>query len=266
MKSYAEEFGISESVLRNWKSEEIYLEGEKRILVILIPGWSVVTRQMVPLSKRLSSFGYAVKVLKLSGHGTKPEDLEGVEWRDWIIDVVEEVKFYKESDEFDKIILGGVSMGGNVCLLASLQEVVDGIILMGTPVHLKGHLLIKISSKLIPLFRKYIRKVRPRNIFFNENDSYQYFPAKNMKEVLCTIEESVKILKKVVVPILILQTKDDFFVTKYSPWIIYKNVSSRTREMRWIHTDSENHVPQKGIEVNKMAEVIEQFIERLERV
>ena len=263
MKNYAEKFGISNNVLKHWKSEEIYTEGAKRILIILIPGWSAVTRQLVPLSEKLNSLGYAVKIVKLSGHGTKPENLEGVEWRDWVSDVVKEVKSHKKNGEFDKVIIGGVSMGGNICLLASLREDVDGIILIGTPVHLKGHLLIKISSKIMPFFKKYIKKVRPRNIFFNENDSYQYFPTKNMKEVLCTIEESVKSLKKVVTPILILQTKNDFFVTKYSPWIIYKNVSSNIREMRWIHTDSENHVPQKGIEVDKTANVIEQFVEVL---
>ncbi|HIP47850.1 MAG TPA: hypothetical protein EYG92_02655, partial [Lutibacter sp.] len=205
-----------------------------------------------------------VKILKLSGHGTRPEDLEGVKWHDWVEDVVSEVKVCKKSGEFDRIVIGGVSMGGNICLLTSLQERVNGLILIGTPVHLKGHLLIKVFSKTMPFFRKYTKKVRPRNIFFNEKDSYQYFPTKNMKEVLHTIEESVDSLKEVVAPILILQTKNDFFVTKYSPWIIYKNVSSKVREMRWIHTNSDNHVPQKGVEVDKTAEVIEQFIEGLE--
>jgi carboxylesterase len=263
MTDYAKKFGISKEVLKKWNSKEIYLKGAMDTLIILVPGWSAVTRQVEPLAKKLNNAGYSVKCLQLAGHGTRPEDLERVKSQEWVKSVVKEIKKSKSSKKFNKIIIGGVSMGGNVCLLASLQEKVDGIILIGTPVHLKGHLLIKFSSKVMPLFRKYTKKVRPRNIFFNEKDSYQYFPTKNMQEVLHTIEGSVKQLKEVVAPILILQTKNDFFVTKYSPWIIYKNVSSKVKEMCWIHTNSENHVPQEGIEVNRASKIMEQFIIRL---
>ncbi len=60
-------------------------------------------------------------------------------------------------------------------------------------------------------------------------------------------------------PLLVLQTRKDFFVTKYSPWIIYKNVSSKIKKLQWLETESENHVPQ-GKEVGKMAELVEEFV------
>jgi carboxylesterase len=263
MINYAKKFGISKKILERWRSEEIYLRGDSSSLIILIPGWSVVTRQLRPLAKKLNATGHTVKCLKLSGHGTRPEDLEGVKWQDWVKDIVNEIRKNKNEGNFSEIIIGGISMGGSVCLLASLQESVDGIILIGTPVHLKGHLLIKLSSRIMPMFRKYTKKVRPRNIFFDKNDSYQYFPTKNVKEVLEVIEKAVKHLKEVVAPVLILQTKNDFFVTKYSPLVIYKNVSAKTKEMCWIHTDSENHVPQEGMEVDKISRVIDGFIKKL---
>jgi len=263
MVDYAKKFGISQKVLKKWRSEDIYLEGNRRVLVILIPGWSAVTRQVLPLAEKINNSGYPVKCLRLAGHGTKPEDLEGVKWEDWVVNLIDEIKEGKRNKQFDKIIIGGVSMGGNVCLLASLQEKVDGIILIGTPVHLKGHLIFKFSSIILPLFRKYTEKARPRNIFVNKNDSYQYFPTNNVKEVLVIIEKSVKILNKVTAPVLILQAKNDFFVTKYSPWIIYKNISSKIRQMHWIHTESENHVPQSDTEVYKVARIVKQFIEKI---
>ena len=83
-----------------------------------------------------------------------------------------------------------------------------------------------------------------------------------MKEVLYTIEESVNRLKDIVAPVLILQAKNDFFVTKYSPWVIYKNISSSKKEMYWIHTESENHVPQEGVEVDTTIKAIKQFIQK----
>jgi len=262
MNNYAKRFGISEEIVKYWKSDDIYLKGNNEILIILIPGWSAVTRQVLPLAKKLNKNGYTVKCLRLAGHGTKPEDLDGVRWQDWVIKLVAEIKKDRKNGNFKKIIVGGVSMGGNVCLLASLQKKVEGIILIGTPVHLKGHLLINISSKIMPLFKKYTKKVRPKNIFVDEKGSYQYFPTKNMKEVLSIIKKSVKSLKKIKAPVLILQTKNDFFVTKYSPWIIYKNISSEIKEISWIHTESENHVPQESLEVKRTVKIIEQFISK----
>ncbi len=265
MVNYAKKFGISRETLKKWKSGDIYLEGNKSVFIILVPGWSIVTRQLLPLAKALNDKGYSVKCVNLPGHGTRPEDLENIKWEDWVDGLAKEIKNNREDKEVDKIIVGGVSMGGNVCLLSSLKESIDGIILIGTPVHLKWHWVMKIFSRITPFFKKYTKKVRPKNIFFNENDSYQYFPTKNMIEVLAVIGKSVKLLSKITAPLLILQTKNDFFVTKYSPWVIYNNVSSKIKKINWIHTDSENHVPQKGLEVNRTTEMIEQFVEIIDR-
>jgi carboxylesterase len=271
MKTVAEKFDIAGDVLQAWQSEAFFLEyivGKKRkrrkTLVILVHGWSLSPKQARPLAEKLNNKGYAVSVPRLSGHGTKPEDLMKTSFADWVEDVVAEIWKYEKDKRFDKIILGGFSMGGNACLLASLREKVDGIFLVGTPVHFKNHLVLKVSSMILPFFIKYTKKIRPKNIYYDEADSYQYVPSKNMREVLKLVKKSINSLKKVTSPVLILQTRNDFFVTKESPWIIYRNLGSKTKEMHWIHTDSENHVPQ-GVEVQKTVEEVDKFIKRLEK-
>ncbi len=260
MIDYQKKFNIKKEMVEAWKQEPIFLTGENDVLIILVHGWSLTPRQMLGLAKHLNKKGCSVSLPRLSGHGTKPEDLEGVRWQDWVGDLVEEIRKQKQKNNFRKIIIGGTSIGGSVCLLASLVEKIDGLILIGTPVHFKNHFVIKLGAIFIPLFKKYIKKRRPAMVGFNPKDSYQYFPAKNSRQVLYLVRNSVFSLKKVTAPVLVLQTRKDFFVTKYSPWIIYKNVSSKIKKMQWLETESENHVPQ-GEEVERMAELVEGFVE-----
>jgi len=214
------------------------------------------------LGKYLNKKGYTVSLPKLSGHGGQPEDLENVVWQDWVNDVVREIRRRKGENKFRKIIIGGTSMGGNTCLLASLVEKVDGLILVGVPVHFKNHFFIKLGAMFVPWVRKYVKKVRPQNIKLNPKESYQYFPMKNSRQVFYLVRNSIFSLRKILAPILILQTRNDFFVTKYSPWIIYNNVSSKIKKMQWLHTNSENHVPE-GAEVKTMAKEVEKFLKKI---
>lgn len=261
--NYAEKFGFSKKIVEGWRDEEIFLKGNGDTLIILIPGWSAIPSQFSLLAGELNKKGFWVNVIKISGHATRPEDLYGISHGDWINDVIKAIKKSRKREEIKKVVLAGVSMGGNLCLLASLKEKVDAIILIGTPVHLKGHFQAKMVSIFLPFFKKYMKKTYPNNIVYYPEDSYQYFPTKNIREVLLTIRNSVFLLKKVVAPILILQTREDFFVTKYSPWIIYKNVSSKIKKMQWIATKKESHVPRGGEELGEVVETIEKFLRRI---
>ncbi len=263
MVNYAKKFGFSKELLEKWQDKEIFLKGKKDINIILVHGWSSIIRQVLPLGKQLNKKGYWVSIPKLLGHSSRPEDLESVTGDDWLKNIIYEIKKQKQKNKTHKIILVGISMGGNLCLLASLKEKVDGIVLIGTPVHLQGHWSIKIFSIIMPLFKKYVKKKTPKGVIVDKSLSYQYFPTKNMKEVLLVIKKAVFSLYKVTSPILILQAKNDFFVTKYSPWVIYKNVGSKFKETHWIHTESENHVPQENIEIDKVVEKINNFIKKL---
>ena len=53
MVDYAKKFDISKQTVEKWRSEEIFLKGNNKTLIILIPGWSAVTRQVFPLAKKL---------------------------------------------------------------------------------------------------------------------------------------------------------------------------------------------------------------------
>ncbi len=256
------QFNFPPEVMAQWRGKKHFLEGENGILIILIHGWTRPPRQMLPLAKILNGFGYSVSLPLLSGHGSVPEDLEGVVWSDWVKDIRQEIEKQRRKKKYRKIIVGGSSLGGTISLLVSLVMDVDGLILIGTPVHFKNHLSIKLSSLIMPFFKRYIKKRTPKNIKIDPSSGYQYMPTKNVREVLLAVRKSVFNLKKVKAPVIILQNREDFFVAKYSPWIIYKNVSSEIKKIVWIDSKSENHIPQDK-ENRLIAKAINDFFKKI---
>lgn len=259
-------FGFSQQELDSWKDEPRFFAGQKKTGVILIHGWSGTTRQVVNFAKAINEMGYPVWVPLLRGHGTKPEDLETATAQQWIDDVAISIDQLREKSDLEKIVVGGVSMGGNLCLLASLRKKVDGIILVGTPVHLTNHFLVWAGVYLLPFFKKYLKKSYPKKVSSRETQqtTYQYYPVVSVRECLKVIRRSVLSLNSVSAPILILQTDKDYLVAKYSPWVIYNSVRSKFKKMQWLKTKHGNHVPKKD-EESDLLPIVLGFVEELEQ-
>lgn len=240
------QFGFTNEDIRLWQDKPFLLEGKKDTAVIIFHGWSALPKQAKPLAEFINGQGYLTYVPLLTGHGTHPDDLLTVKGEMWVKDVENAIKLVRQKKHIKKIVLVGISLGGNISLLASLNKKVDGIVLLGTPIHLKNHFGVWVGSILLPIFKKYIKKSYPKSIrrdldFFNTT-SYQYHPTINIREVLKVARRCAFSLPKIKTPLLILQTNKDYLVAKYSPWVIYNSVSSKIKKLQWIKLESEDHV------------------------
>lgn len=246
--------------------ENKVFEGKKNIGIILIHGWTANPRQFYGLAKMLNKAGYWVFIPLLSGHGTKPEDLETLVWQVWLNDVVKSIDFVKNGYNFDQVFLGGISLGGNLSLLASLERKIDGIFLLGTPVHIKNHFWVWIGSKILSFFKKYVVKKYPKNVgeVVPENHSYEKFPVRSGRECLKAIRKSALKLHKITAPVLIIQTNTDYLVAKYSPWVIYNQIKSKIKKLQWIQSKHNSHTLTKE-ETRDFFSVIYNFILNLEK-
>ncbi len=240
-------------------------KGEKNSGIILIHGWTANPRQFYSLAKMLNKAGYWVFLPLLSGHGTKPEDLERMRWQVWLNDVIENIDFVNNGYNFDQVFLGGISLGGNLSLLASLERKIDGIFLLGTPVHLKNHFWLWIGSKILLLFKKYVIKKYPKNTASSipGNHSYAKFSIRSGRECLRAIRRSALKLHKVTAPVLIIQTNTDYLVAKYSPWVIYNRIKSKIKKLQWIQSKHSSHTLIRS-ETKDFFSVIYNFILELE--
>lgn len=239
----------------------IIWEGKNEVAFLVLHGWSAVPCQSKAFIDWLKKRDFWVFAPVLKGHGTMPEELEKVKWREWLEQVEEEIEKIKKNPKIKRVFLVGISMGGNLALLASIKKKVDGVILVGTPVHLKNHFWIWLGVWLVPIFKKNIQKKYPAgvNSDFLKKTSYRYFPIKSVRESLRCIRAALFSLKKVTVPLLILQSSSDYLVAKYSPWVIFNGTSSRIKKMYWIRSQNNSHVLLDS-EMTGAFSIIETFI------
>ena len=254
-------FGIGEDIIKKWEDEPIILKGNNSIAIILIHGWSAFPRQMIELGKRLNEDGYWIYIPLLKGHGRSPENLEKVIMDDWINDIEKEAAKVKTNPIIKKVFIGGNSMGGSLAILGALKNNYSGLILLGTPIHIKRHFLVWFLANLLSPFGFYLKKTYPKNIKddYPGSTSYQYFPVKSVLQSLRTIRTAAFSLTKIKIPTLILQTNQDYMVTKYSPWIIYNLVKSKVKKLHWIQSKFDNH-SMVGDEITEASLVIKRFI------
>lgn len=258
-------FNFTEEEAFYWQDHPYLLKGESSVGVVLIHGWSATPKQMLPIARAINKQGHTVSMPLLAGHGNVPEDLEHVAAEQWIEDAVKAADELRSLGSIQKIVFGGISMGGNLALLASQRTESDGIILIGTPVHLKNHFWVWVGSKLFPIFVKYAKKRYPKKVVSTDlkETSYQYFPIINVKQCLKIIKKATFSLKHISVPILILQSNEDYVVAKYSPWIIYNSVKSKIKKLQWVKTKTNSHVLNDS-EMSDSISMINNFIEKIE--
>ncbi|MFA5926301.1 MAG: alpha/beta fold hydrolase [Parcubacteria group bacterium] len=211
-----------------------FLQGTNGVGVLLLHGWTSPPDELLPLAKYLNSSGYSVSGPLLLGHGSRPEDLQHVKWKDWLSQGRQELEKLKRHSE--KVFIGGISMGGDLALLLSRDESVAGVITMGAAVKYRLHYLAKLALFFMGLTKKYRRKYYPPWVRKEMGDRkvYMYYPIESAKEVVRLSEATRKFLPRVIKPILIMQSTSDHMVSKESPQIIFDDTESKKKEIFWI--------------------------------
>lgn len=219
---------------KKYQSSPFLLKGNTNIGVLLLHGWTSPTEELLPLAKYLNSLGYTVNIPLLRGHGTKPEDLLGVTWQDWLDDAKSALAELKKQSS--KIFVGGISMGGNISMLLSGDEAVRGMILMGASVKYRFHSVDKLVLAFMAFTKVYRKKYYPPWVRkkMGKRNVYMYYPVESAKEVMRLADETRKLLPQMTKPILIMQSTIDHLVSKRSPKLMFDGVKSKIKEIFWI--------------------------------
>lgn len=218
----------------NSQNKSFFLKGSNGTGILLLHGWTSPPDELLPLAKYLNSFGYTVSMPLLRGHGTRPEDLECVRWKDWLKDAQSALTDIRKTSS--KVIVGGISMGGNLAMNLSEEESVAGVIALGAGVKYKLNPLAKLVLFFMGLTKKYRKKYYPpwARKRMVDRKVYMYYPVESAKEVMRLADATKKILPHISKPILIMQSTTDHMVSKSSPMMIFKGVSSKVKEIFWI--------------------------------
>jgi len=104
----------------NADPSKLVLPSGMKVGVLLIHGLTGMPNEMKPVAKQLEKIGCEVAVPLLPGHDGGHKALLATGWKDWQAGAREALD--KLSQTCDKIVVGGLSMGGLIGMLLSLEN------------------------------------------------------------------------------------------------------------------------------------------------
>jgi carboxylesterase len=208
------------------------------------------------LKELLESKGITIFAPFLPGHGTTPEDLNRVTWKDWTGSTK---KAYNElQSRCDAVFILGLSMGGAVALYLASEVPCRGIISLSAPIRFHG-----LWVWTLPIMRIFIRYWRKGSRSLNsespeEEIGYDCYPLSALSQMIQMLREVRARLKEVRCPALIMHSKGDIRVSVQNANAINVGIGSTAKQM--ILLDYPCHVVTKGEDYRQVAEAVFRFI------
>lgn len=212
-------------------NDQLFLEGDRPEAILLIHGITSGCAQMVPMAKVMNDYGYSVHCVNAAGHGTYPQDLLHTSYEDMIIKA--EYDFDSLKKYYDKVYVGGLSMGGDLSLaLASIRQDVAGIIPCSAPIWMLpgGFVHENYPPEQVYFHRDMAGKV---DLYRYYHIHYEDIPIRLFHEffkLLSYLEEDGT-LAQVKCPAMIVQAKDDAMANPKSCHFIYEHIGSEIKEL-----------------------------------
>ncbi len=202
--------------------------------------------------------GYAVWVPLLPGHGTAPEDLESVQFREWIAAV--EYYYRQMTDRYRTVYVCGQSMGGALALHLAATFPLKAVITLAGAIILKDWRL-----KLLPVAKHVIRyqfKSKGADIRDKEAKSrsaaYHKYPISSLMQFLQLLEHVRAELPRITSPCLLVHSRRDHTVTFDNLAYISSRISSSNCQT--MELSDSYHVISVDVDREKIFRRIESFI------
>ena len=228
--------------------------------VLLLHGFTGHSADVRMLGRYLETKGYTSHAPQYRGHGVPPEELVQSTPAEWWEDVMAAYQLLQEKG-YEEIAVAGLSLGGVFSLKLGYTLPVKGIITMCAPVNLKSEaVMYQTMLTYIKEFKQFERK-SPEQIAEEmkqiEGPALQTLRAAH--EIFGEINDN---LQNINVPLLVTQAKQDKMIDINSANIIYENVKSTQKELKWY--EKSGHVITLGPEKEELHEDVFEFLEQLD--
>ncbi len=218
---------------------------------------------MRELAHVLYADGYDATTLLLPGHGTTPEDLAAVEWKDWVRTVRE--TFEEVRPLYNRVFLCGQSMGGAVSLLISKDCRVDGIITLSTGYTLPFWKLwfLRIVSPFVKFIAKHDGPDIKDPVAKQSEIHYDRMPVRAILQLAQLLAALRRNVRKISAPLLLIHAAEDHtFPRRHQDWLA-THVSSTVKET--LVLDNSYHVATLDYDKGKIHDGVRQFLRKLTR-
>jgi carboxylesterase len=218
------------------------------------------------MGEYLNEQGHTCLGIRLAGHATDPEDMIRSRYTDWMASVEDGYRLL--CGVTDKIFFAGLSMGGTLSLLMSTLLDVKGVIAMSTPYKLPDDPRLPFAE-LISRFKPYMPKSdeAPGTGWFDQEAwqghiSYPQNPVRSVGELNKLLVEMRAALPKVNVPVLLIHSKNDTYVSPGNMELIYNDLRKASDKTKLYMTES-GHVLTRDAARRQVFEAVVEFIQRV---
>jgi carboxylesterase len=211
--------------------QDFQVLGDKKnghIGVVLVHGFTGSPAAMRPWAEFLNARGYSVRVPLLPGHGTKPADLNQVEWPEWPAKVKAEIAVLNK--HCSKIFVAGLSMGGGTTLhvASELGDQLTGIILVNPMIHVRGisPALAFAVSRIVKFGKSVGNDIKRKGV---TEYSYDKLPYRGIHQLLKMLKLTRAALPSIKLPMQLFHSVDDHTLPVSNTEIIMREIGSANK-------------------------------------
>ncbi|MBN9388673.1 MAG: alpha/beta fold hydrolase [Chloroflexi bacterium] len=231
--------------------------------VLLLHGLTSHLDCIDPVVPILEKHGLPYRMPVLRGHMTKPEDLDGVKWQEWVEDGQKALDDLLQ--ECDKVLPVALSMGSLVALNLALNNPgkLEGLVAIAPALKLKTRLAPFIP--VIARFQKfYTYKYDPKGYFDQEQArttrNYPGLPTSALVEFVRMGQHlrNPALLAKIKIPTLVIATVHDRTIDPRTALFLYNNLGSADKKLIWF--DRSGHEMLRDAQRGEVVTAIEAFV------
>lgn len=234
-------------------------EGGKRA-VLLLHGFTGNSADCRMLARYLEKRGYTCHGPQYKGHGVPPEELVHTGPEDWWKDVMQAYEFLKNKGH-DEIAVVGLSLGGVFSLKLGYTVPIKGIVPMCAPMYIKSEEVM--YQGVLEYAREYKkREGKSEEQIEQEMEEFKKTPMGTLKALQGLISDVRDHVDLIYAPTFVVQARHDHMINTDSANIIYNEVESDFKELKWY--EESGHVITLDKEKDQLHEDVYQFLEKLD--
>ncbi|ANX13539.1 carboxylesterase [Fictibacillus arsenicus] len=236
-----------------------FFEGGKRA-VLMLHGFTGSSADVRMMGRFLQKKGYTCHAPQYKGHAVPPEELVHTGPDDWWEDVIGGYNHLKEKG-YDEIAVVGLSLGGVFSLKLATEQPVKAVVPMCAPMYIKSEeVMYKGVCEYAEEYKK--REQKSPEQIEQEMEEFKKTPMNTLKalqELLKSVRNSVDL---VYAPTFVVQARHDEMINTDSANIIYNEVESEKKDLKWY--ENSTHVITLDKEKEQLHEDVYAFLEDLD--
>ena len=213
---------------------------------LLIHGFTSSPSEVRELGERLAEAGITVRGPPLPGHGTRPDDLEKVTWRDWV-DAVE-TEYLKLKKDHESVSVVGISMGASLAMQLACKHGPDKLVLLSPyyRVTYKWYYVFPPEAYVDAgaLLFRYVNKMG--RLMLNDRSAwgghiaYNHVPTKAIQNLMALGRHVADAPPQIKTPTLVIHARGDDAAAPEGAQAIHDALGAEKKKLVWL--DNSNHI------------------------